>query len=152
LSTMTKGNRLYLFSPRIRHGQERVFDVRSITATHTPPVQLLFEHLAIFAGSFFFNENSELENYLRIVGYCPSPRTSHLADCFDRQLIEVSGFVTPTNRLTVFQNEESLCRYQADPGEFIVKLLNIRHFGIVPQTAHQLDVLSRGRRPHCFIE
>ena len=150
-------NRLYLFSPRMRYGQERMFDVHTMTPVVShwqPPIELLLEQLAIFAGSLYFNEKSELDNYLNIVGYCPSPRTPHLTQCFDQHLIEVSGFVKPKNRPEVFGRgtSSSSCPYKTDPCECIVKLLGIRHFGIVPQTSHQLDVLLRGRRPHIFIE
>ena len=149
------GNRLYLFSPRMRHGQERLFDMRDMTPVKSRirPIQLLLEQLALYAGSFYFNEKSELQDYLNIVGYCPSPRTPHLNACFDRHLIAVSGFVAPAHRMVVFGNpvRAIFCQYQVDPSQFIVRLLEIRHFGIVPNTSHQLDVLLRGRRPQIFI-
>ena len=40
-----------------------------------------------------------------------------------------------------------LCIYNTNPSEFLVKLLEMRHYNILPSSSHQLIVLFRGMRP-----
>ena len=145
-----KHAKLYLFSPRIHREQRKRLFPRNLCMSRVDEMpHLLIEELAIFAGSLYFADTSELDAYLDIIGYCPTPRSAFHQTCFDKQLIENGGFVKPDNRLAVFESEEkaNASKYDADPSECIVKLLIIRHFAVLPASAHQLVVLRRGERP-----
>ena len=145
--TSANPNRLFLFSPRLHSEQrQRLFahDMQLNVIDVLPDT--LVEELALFAGSLYFTEESELHAYLSLIAYCP--RTPHLQRFFNEKLIENNGFVKPAHREAVFGTERANeSRYDSDPSECLDKLLSIRHFGIVPSSSHQLVVLKRGERP-----
>jgi hypothetical protein len=52
----------------------------------------------------------------------------------------------------VFHEEDSfykLSKFKNDPNELIIKLYELRNYGIIPKSAHHLKVLRSGRK-HLF--
>ena len=59
-------------------------------------------------------------------------------------LINKNGYVPSMNR---FENHAFLCKFWNDPCKFIIKLFDIRNYGIVPDSAHHLEIFSNGKKP-----
>jgi hypothetical protein len=131
---------LATFLPRLREGQDRILSFPKVDIP-----SYLEEQLAVFTGSLFFNKNEEQDDFVRFVGYCPSPRSHIQQIYFENEIIFQNGFVAFENRKKVFRDVK-LSNFQEDPCDLLTKLYELRNYGIVPRSAHHLKILRLGRR------
>ncbi len=132
---------LYMFMPRVKHNQRSIlFPFIELD----PKIRL---QISIFCGSFYFEDENEQKIFNSFVGYLPSPRNPDDQEKFDQKLISANGFVLYENRQHVFNNEQEICRFEKDPSAFIIKLIEIRNFAIIPKTAHHLMIFLNGKKP-----
>ena len=134
---------LVLFLPRSREGQERTFSFN-----HVNIPDHLIEQLGVFTGSLYFNKKEEQDAFNLFIGYCPSPRNEIQQNFFENSFINQNGFVCLENREKVFEEDSfyKLSKFKNDPNELIIKLYELRNYGIVPKSSHHLKVLRSGRK------
>jgi hypothetical protein len=87
----------------------------------------------------------EIDEYLGFIGYCPSPRNQVQEKMFDDGIIKHCGFVEKQNRMMVFGHLK--CLFQENPHELVMKISEIRNYGIVSKFAHYFEIFHCGRRP-----
>ena len=51
------------------------------------------------------------------------------------------------NREVVFGSNENRCLFEKDPSEFITKLIELRNYALVPNSAHHLIIFLNGKNP-----
>lgn len=125
--------------PKFRIDQERLlcFSLSKIQ-------ERLMAQLLLFAGSLYFKNDYEQNEFVSFIGYSPSPRENLQQEHFENGLISQNGFVHMKHRKAVLGTDD--CKFSIDPNEFIVKLFELRNYGIVPKTAHHLSILRSGRK------
>ena len=132
-----------MYMPRNRPEQLQLFSLDSVNVD-----QRLVQQINVYAGSGYFSECEEVEAYLKFIGYCPGPRKELQQKFFDEELIEKNGYVCKKNREKVFETQNDLSEFEEDPGDVIMKLVEIRNYGLVSKYSHHLDILLRGKRPN----
>ena len=136
---------LMMLMPKVKQDQERIFYLDDSRIS-----QGLLEQLSLFNGCKYFDKFEEQEEYLNFIGYCPKPRSAHQQEYFDRELIQKHGFVPRVNRDNVFQENDRFglhSKFEDDPADLIIKLAEIRSYGVVSKYAHHLMILRNGIKP-----
>ena len=134
-------NTFALILPRIRQNQKRIISFSNIQI----PSKIL-EQIFIYAGSLYFNNKEEETNFLTFISYYPSPRNQMCS-----ALVNKNGYVELKNRKNVFQNikeEVNLSRFDKDPNDLLIKLYELRNYGVIPKSSHHLKILLRGKKTY----
>ena len=134
-------NTFALILPRIRQNQKRIISFSNIQI----PSKIL-EQIFIYAGSLYFNNKEEETNFLSFISYYPSPRNQMCS-----ALVNKNGYVELKNRKNVFQNikeEVNLGRFDKDPNDLLIKLYELRNYGVIPKSSHHLKILLRGKKTY----
>ena len=134
-----QGTALAMFIPRTRIDQIICFNKFQLKIP-----QNILAQLAVYAGSMFL-QNEEIEFYLKFIGYCPSPRNEVEEKMFNDGLILHCGFVKDENRMKVFGNRG--CLFKDNPDKLVMKIAEVRNYGIVSKFAHYFEIFQSGRRP-----
>jgi len=103
----------------------------------------LFQPVAIFAGNLYLKSRQEQQSYLNFIAYRPSPRTSNEEKLFEKGQIKQHGYVPEEYRI----NLNLSSKFKEDPATLIKKLIEIRNYGIVPESAHHNYIFQCGKKP-----
>ena len=125
--------------PRLRQNQKRQVNFNQIEI----PVTLI-EPLALYAGNFFLSSESELNILIDFLGYSLKPRSNEENKFFADGCINKNGYV-PFEKRIYFKRLRS-CEFKKDPYELVKKLIEIRNYGLVPDSAHHLEIFF-GSKP-----
>ena len=138
--------------PVMREGQKRTFSLNPIKISEN-----LMQEILIYSGSFYFNSIKEQEQFLNFIFYVPNPRTEIQTKLLDDLKIERNGFVLAKNRKKVFGEYKLMVEkrkwdqiFQQDPSKFIIELISIRNYQLVPNSAHHLIIFNNGKKPLSF--
>jgi hypothetical protein len=136
----SKYNSIALLLPRCRKNQKRIISFSNIEIP-----SYLLEQISIYAGSLYFNSKEEEENFLSFISFCPSSNNPPYLS-----LINKNGYVGEKFKKTIFKNikEENLSKLysESDPSEMIIKLYELRNYGVIPKSSHHLEILLRGKK------
>jgi hypothetical protein len=137
---------LIMLMPVFRENQKRMFTSKPIEINED-----LMQEILIYSGSFYFNSIKEQESFLNFICYVPTPRTQEHNEYFENFKIEENGFVLVENRKEVFGNRsmsERKCDiFKQDPSKFIIELISVRNYQLVPNSAHHLTIFNNGKKP-----
>ena len=84
---------------------------------------------------------SEIVNSLS--GLLPLPRTEAQQHAFERNLIDVYGFVHPRNRTLVPGTHDWWCPFQTNPVEAVMDLIVLRNVDTLYMFSHMHKLLSK---------
>ena len=137
--------KIFLYSPRIRHNQMMLFN-----KVDAPISMELMQNVNVFAGNQYFVSHGEVDEYLKFIGYCPMPRTDLMERHYSKGLIKSNGYVEPVHRNIVF-GKENKCEFVEDPGELILKIVDLRNFSISSKFGHHIDIILHCKKPDLKI-
>ena len=127
--------------PRMRREQKLKINFQNVKI----PVDL-FQPMAIFAGNLYLNSLEEQESYLNFIGYRPLPRTREEQTLFEDEKIRKNGFV-PYDYRKYIEGLSLTCEFKEDPNKLIQKVIEIRNYSIVPDSAHHNCIFLSGKKP-----
>jgi hypothetical protein len=131
--------KLTMLMPRVKFEQRILLPKTEIPSD-------FMSQLFIFSGSMYFKTIEEQRCYVDLIGYSLSPRSDEEQNYYDSGLIHKNGFVSRENRNRIFKNAY-LSKFEDDPRDLIVKLVDIRNYGVVPKSAHHLDIFQSAKKP-----
>ena len=136
---------LMMFTPRLRIDQKRIFYFSK--GFELNPEEL--EQISIFGGSLYLNDLKEQEELLIWLGYFISPRNEGEKKLFDEGIIDRYGFVSEKNREKVKDalGLTKMTKFKETPGKFVESLFAIRHYGVIPESAHHRIIIGKGVKP-----
>jgi hypothetical protein len=140
---------LIMLMPVMREGQKRTFSINQIKLSED-----LMQEILIYSGSFYFNSIEEQDQFLNFIFYVPNPRSEIQTKFLDDLKIERNGFVLVKNRKEVFGEDKLMIDkrkwneiFQQDPSKFLIELISIRNYQLVPNSAHHLIIFNNGIKP-----
>ncbi|CAF3605825.1 unnamed protein product [Rotaria socialis] len=97
-----------LILPRIRRGQS-----------------ILLAQLFVFSGTLYFENVEEQRAYCQLLSLCPKPRTEEEEEAFEKDWIDMNGFVSnPKHRRQLQMNQG---QFNANPIRFVKQLIKNRN-------------------------
>lgn len=105
--------------------------------------------IGVYAGGIYFKTKAESEAYCTFLGLIPRPRTQELEQAFEAEIIQPKGFVPPENRQhsNAISKYVGQCRFQNNPVDLAIKLIEAHHQSTIPNDAHVSSILVRGIKP-----
>ena len=111
----------------------------------------LFTQLSIYSGSLYLDSVEEEEEYLLFLGYCPHPRNAEQEACFETEKILKNGFVPMSHREIVYRSvlreHQTLSKFEDEPSGLVQRIICLRNYGIVPESAHHNIIFKNNQRP-----
>ena len=127
--------------PRMRQDQKIQISFNKVEIP-----SFLLQPIAIFSGNLYLNNEEEQSAFLNFIGYRPSPRTPEEDVFFQRGEINKNGYV-PTHFRVNFHELSQLCKFKDDPNELIKRIIEIRNYAVVPNSAHHYKIFLSGKKP-----
>lgn len=111
--------------------------------SHTSNVEGLVEsQLSVFAGTIYFENKMQLENYCTFLGIIPSPYNEKYQQAFDQGHISLNGFVRSQFR-GICDEIKNGCPFKKNPDKLVCEIIERRH-GFLPNNSHVSKIVIEG--------
>ncbi|XP_031635809.1 uncharacterized protein LOC116348812 isoform X2 [Contarinia nasturtii] len=102
--------------------------------------------IGVFSGMMYFKNEMEQNAYCSFLGLIPRPRTAEQEKAFEDKIIKENGYVPPKKRkMDEISNCVDRCRFEHNPRDFVIKLINAHHQGM-PKVTHVSSILVRCKK------
>ncbi|XP_037034763.1 uncharacterized protein LOC119073424 [Bradysia coprophila] len=139
---------LRMYSPRLKP------DPNINTMINTRELQMPFDsrspdvtgfvesQLSVFAGTIYFENKTQLENYCTFLGIIPSPFNAKYQQAYDKGQISLNGFVRPQFR-DICDGIKNGCPFKKNPDKLVCEIIERRH-GFLPNNSHVAKIVIEG--------
>ncbi|XP_075242339.1 uncharacterized protein LOC142337127 isoform X1 [Convolutriloba macropyga] len=141
---------LFMFQPYFQKPLKKLGALHEMTGFSIPIGKRLvfknfvqFSELNVFAGNLYFDSLEKEKWMCRYLGLLPLPRTEAQQHAFERNLIDVYGFVHPRNRTLVPGTHDWWCPFQTNPVEAVMDLIVLRNVDTLYMFSHMHKLLSK---------
>lgn len=103
---------------------------------------LVESQLSVFAGTIYFENKVQVENYCTFLGIIPSPFNEIYQQAFDKEQISLNGFVRPQFR-SICDHIKNGCPFKKNPDKLVCEIIERRH-GFLPNNSHVSKIVVEG--------
>lgn len=139
---------LHMYSPRLNPDPyvNTMFNCKALQVPFHPHSMniggLIESQLSVFAGTIYFENKLEQENYCTFLGIIPSPFSQKYQKAFDRGQITFNGFVPPRFQ-NICKKIEKNCPFSKNPDKLVRGIIERRH-GFLPKNSHVSKIVIEG--------
>lgn len=140
---------LYTYHPRLSQNHENLSNNKELMVNKLESKKIdidLCEQIQIgmFAGSMYFKDVAEQDEFCRFMGLIPRPRTSAHQAAFEKGAIQPNGFVERKYRqLPELMPAVGQCKFNKNPTKLAVQIIEARH-QFIRKESHVASILEKG--------
>lgn len=145
----SKKSALFMYRPRLSKLHNNLLRMPGLQVTAIPhPIEIDLKsevEVGVFAGSMYFKDEIEEQQFCSFLGLIPRPRNAILEIAFDTGIIRPNGFVPKEKRNNSKFIAELVgeCRFVKNPVDLVIKLI-IAHHHFMREESHVASIVDRG--------